>query len=99
MHAQLTLARARLVRWILATAAAFVSLGVLGTAVAAAAYPNVSKFIPANSLGVIPMNRPNGADVIDSIEIHDTEGGYAGTVFAFTNPQSASSSATSSQAK
>lgn len=58
---------------------------------AAADYPKVSKFIPANPPGVIPMNRPHGKDVIDSIEIHDTEGGYAGTVFAFTNPQSASS--------
>ena len=58
---------------------------------AAADYPKVSKFIPANPPGVIPMNRPHGKDIIDSIEIHDTEGAYAGTVFAFTNPQSASS--------
>jgi hypothetical protein len=58
---------------------------------AAADYPKVSKFIPANPPGVIPMNRPVGEDFIDSIEIHDTEGAYAGTVFAFTNPNSASS--------
>jgi N-acetylmuramoyl-L-alanine amidase len=66
-------------------AAAFMASG------AAADYPKVSKFIPANPPGVIPMNRPHGDDFIDSIEIHDTEGGYAGTVFAFTNPNSASS--------
>jgi N-acetylmuramoyl-L-alanine amidase len=58
---------------------------------AAADYPKVSKFIPANSGGVIPMNRPFGDDFIDSIEIHDTEGDYPSMVFAFTNPNSASS--------
>jgi N-acetylmuramoyl-L-alanine amidase len=78
-------------RWVLGLAAGWMLIGVLWTAGAAADYPKVSKFIPANPPGVIPMNRPHGKDVIDSIEIHDTEGGYPGTVSAFTNPASASS--------
>jgi hypothetical protein len=58
---------------------------------ARADYPLVSKEIPANPNGYIPMNRPHGKDFIDSIMIHDTEGRYAGTVEAFTNPQAVTS--------
>jgi hypothetical protein len=72
-------------------AVAVLVVGGMTASGAAADYPGVSKFIPANPRGVIPLNRPHGKDIIDSIEIHDTEGAYAGTVFAFTNPDSASS--------
>jgi hypothetical protein len=58
---------------------------------ARADYPGVSKEIPARPNGYIVMNRPHGKDFIDSIMIHDTEGRYAATVDAFTNPLAATS--------
>ena len=85
MRLSANLARGRWIGLIVIIVASFTASN------AAADYPKVSKFIPANPNGVIPMNRPFGDDFIDSIEIHDTEGDYAGTVFAFTNPNSASS--------
>jgi hypothetical protein len=70
--------------WRIALCAA--GLACFGAANAAANYPHVSKFIPANPNAYTVSNRPFGEDFIDSISIHDTEGTYAASVFAFTYP-------------
>jgi hypothetical protein len=59
--------------------------------VARADYPRVSKEVPANPATYVLASRPDGGFFIDSIMIHDTERSYAGTVFAFTNPNATGS--------
>src|SRR5205814_5256746 len=71
-------------RWWIALCVAGVAC--FSAANAAANYPHVSKFIPANPNAYTVANRPFGEDFIDSISVHDTEGTYAASVFAFTYP-------------
>ena len=76
--------RSMMRRWPAALCVA--GLTCFGAADAAADYPHVSKFIPANPNAYTVANRPFGEDFIDSISVHDTEGTYAASVFAFTYP-------------
>ena len=71
-------------RWRIALCVA--SIACFSAADAVADYPHVSKFIPANPNAYTVANRPFGEDFIDSISVHDTEGTYAASVFAFTYP-------------
>ena len=75
--------------WVVACAAAL-AMSAAATA-ALADYPRVAKRIPANPQTYVVANRPNGGVFIDSVMIHDTEESYAGTVFAFTNPNAGAS--------
>jgi hypothetical protein len=77
---------AKMVRWRWRIALVAFIVACFSAPGARADYPRVTKETPANPNGYIPMNRPHGKDFIDSIMIHDTEGAYAGTVYAFTNP-------------
>jgi N-acetyl-anhydromuramyl-L-alanine amidase AmpD len=70
--------------------AVFIGAGSAAS-LARADYPGVTKFIPANPNTYIPLNRPHGADFIESVMIHDTEGRYDATVSAFTYPQARAS--------
>jgi N-acetyl-anhydromuramyl-L-alanine amidase AmpD len=63
----------------------------LQAGVARADYPYVSKRIPANPSTYVVANRPQGGVFINSVMIHDTETSYAGTIFAFTNPDASGS--------
>jgi hypothetical protein len=58
---------------------------------AGADYPHVSRTAIAGSNSYHVADRPNGAEFIDSIMIHDTEETYDGTVAAFTDPNAGAS--------
>jgi hypothetical protein len=58
---------------------------------ARADYPHVTRQAIAGSSSYHVADRPNGAEFIDSIMIHDTEETYEGTVAAFTDPKAGAS--------
>jgi hypothetical protein len=62
-----------------------------GAGAARADYPRVNRRYHANPNTWVVANRPHGGFFVDTIMIHDTETSYAGTVFAFTNPNATGS--------